>query len=128
MISGTYRALARWTSVRAGFLAALVMFLLLAQRNGSRGARSCPAQAATGAPSPRAVATSENYQLVAIAEGEVLVIYLDRAADNAPVIDAVIELTLDGAVFKAEAQRAAPTRLLRRSSRRWHLRGPGIHQ
>jgi len=32
--------------------------------------------------SPRVVATSERYQLVGIAEGEVLVLYLDRADDT----------------------------------------------
>ena len=34
--------------------------------------------------SPRVVAVSESYQFVGIVEGEVLVVYLDRAADNAP--------------------------------------------
>jgi RND family efflux transporter MFP subunit len=54
--------------------------------------------------SPRVVATSERYQLVGIVEGEVLVIYLDRAADNAPVTTANIEVSLDGEPFKAELQ------------------------
>jgi membrane fusion protein, heavy metal efflux system len=54
--------------------------------------------------SPRVVATSERYQLVGIAEGEVLVIYLDRAEDNAPVAGATMELSLDGESFKAELQ------------------------
>src|SRR6185503_695744 len=60
---------------------------------------------ATGAAesaSPRVVATSETYQLVGIVEGEVLVIYLDRAADNAPITTARIELTLDGGPVKVE--------------------------
>jgi RND family efflux transporter MFP subunit len=60
---------------------------------------------AAGAPaSPRVVATSEKYQFVGIVEGEVLVIYLDRAEDNAPVTTAVIEVSLDGQPFKAEPQ------------------------
>jgi RND family efflux transporter MFP subunit len=61
--------------------------------------------ASHGAPaSPRVVATSERYQLVGIAEGEVLVIYLDRAEDNAPVTTATLEITLDGEPFKAELE------------------------
>ena len=54
--------------------------------------------------SPRVVATSENYQFVGIVDGEVLVIYLDRAADNSPVTTATMEVTLDGELLKAELQ------------------------
>ena len=54
--------------------------------------------------SPRVVAVSERYQLVGIVEGEVLVIYLDRADDNAPVTGAALEVSLDGLPFKAEPQ------------------------
>jgi RND family efflux transporter MFP subunit len=60
-----------------------------------------PAAAAVPA-SPRVVAASEAYQFVGIVEGEVLVIYLDRAADNSPVTTARIELTLDGAPVNVE--------------------------
>ena len=67
--------------------------------------------------SPRVVATSESYQFVGIVEGEVLVIYLDRAADNSPVTTATIELTLDGEPTKVEQTRqTAPTRQPRRCS------------
>jgi len=59
--------------------------------------------------SPRVVATSERYQLVGIAEGEVLVVYLDRADDNAPVTAATIEVSLDGQPFKAELQQTSAT-------------------
>ena len=66
--------------------------------------------AAAGAPaSPRVVATSEKYQLVGIVEGEVLVIYLDRAEDNAPVSTATIEISLEGQPFKAELQQSTAT-------------------
>jgi RND family efflux transporter MFP subunit len=54
--------------------------------------------------SPRVVAASERYQLVGIVEGEVLVIYLDRADDNAPETGATLEVSLDGEPFKAEPQ------------------------
>lgn len=59
--------------------------------------------------SPRVVAVSESYQFVGILEGEVLVIYLDRAEDNAPVTTATIEVSLDGEPFKAEPQEKAGT-------------------
>jgi RND family efflux transporter MFP subunit len=59
--------------------------------------------------SPRVVATSERYQLVGIAEGEVLVLYLDRADDNAPVTAAALEVSLDGQPFKAELQETSAT-------------------
>src|SRR5262247_1032638 len=45
--------------------------------------------------SPRVIATSERYQLVGIVEGEVLVIYLDHAEDNAPVTTASLEVSIN---------------------------------
>ena len=62
------------------------------------------AKAGPSVASPRVVATSENYQFVGIVDGEVLVIYLDRAADNSPVTTATMEVTLDGELLKAELQ------------------------
>jgi membrane fusion protein, heavy metal efflux system len=59
--------------------------------------------------SPRVMATSEHYQLVGIVEGEVLVIYLDRAEDNAPVTTASIEISIDGEPFKAELDKKSAT-------------------
>jgi hypothetical protein len=62
----------------------------------------------TGAPaSPRVIAVSEKYQLVGIVEGEVLVIYLDRAEDNSPVTAATLEVSLDGQSYKAELHEKA---------------------
>ena len=34
-----------------------------------------------------------------------LVVYLDRAADNAPVTTATVQLAIDGTSFKAEPQK-----------------------
>jgi RND family efflux transporter MFP subunit len=59
--------------------------------------------------SPRVAAVSERYQLVGIVEGEVLVIYLDRADDNSPVTAAMIEVLLDGETHKAELQEKTAT-------------------
>ncbi len=82
-------------------------------------------KAAPGAPtSPRVVATSENYQLVGIVEGEVLVIYLDRADDNSPVTTAAIEVSLDGEPFKAELQEKTGTYEVTAPL----LRKPGSHE
>jgi RND family efflux transporter MFP subunit len=59
--------------------------------------------------SPRVVATSERYQLVGIVEGEVLVIYLDRADDNAPVTAAKIEVAVNGQPYKVELEQKTAT-------------------
>jgi hypothetical protein len=42
---------------------------------------------------------------VGIVEGEVLVIYLDRASDNEPVTTATMEVSLNGQAYKAELQK-----------------------
>ena len=62
-----------------------------------------PAAAASVA-SPRVAMTSENFQLVGIVEGEVMVLYLDRASDNEPVTTARIEVSLNGDVIEAALQ------------------------
>jgi RND family efflux transporter MFP subunit len=59
--------------------------------------------------SPRVVATSERYQFVGIVEGEVLVIYLDRAEDNAPVTTATVEVSLNGEPFRVKLQEKTAT-------------------
>jgi len=64
---------------------------------------------AASPPSPRVVATSEKYQIVGVVEGEVLVVYLDRTEDNAPVTGATVEVSLDGEAFKAELQEKTGT-------------------
>lgn len=58
--------------------------------------------AAAGPALPRFAAVSETFELVGVLEGRRLVLYLDRAADNAPVTDAQIELEIAGTKFKAE--------------------------
>ena len=75
--------------------------LLHAHEGHDHAETKAPAASATG--SPRVVATSEAYQLVGIVEGEVLVIYLDRADSNEPVTSATLDVSLDGNSYKAEA-------------------------
>ena len=44
---------------------------------------------------PRLVADSESYELVAVLEGQRLIIYLDRFEDNSPVTDANMTVTIN---------------------------------
>jgi hypothetical protein len=60
------------------------------------------APAATGPALPRFAAVSETFELVGVLNGKQITLYLDRAADNAPVTDAQIELEIGGTKFKAE--------------------------
>ena len=63
------------------------------------------AATSAGAPSPRVTASSEQFQFVGIVEGQVLVIYLDRFADNVPVTSATLDVTIDGEALSAEVQK-----------------------
>jgi LPXTG-motif cell wall-anchored protein len=87
------------------FLATLV-FALAAWAHGGEdhGDGAAPAMAADIA--PRAVAQSEDFELVAVLAQGRLTLYLDRYADNAPVTDAEIEV--ESGAFKAAAQQVAP--------------------
>jgi len=52
---------------------------------------------------PRLVADSESYELVAVLEGQRLVIYLDRFEDNSPVTDANMIVTINEEPVVAQA-------------------------
>ncbi|HRH85786.1 MAG TPA: hypothetical protein PLO41_02965 [Rubrivivax sp.] len=58
--------------------------------------------ASTGPALPRFAAVSEAFELVGVLNGKQITLYLDRAADNAPVTDAQIELEIAGAKLKAQ--------------------------
>ncbi len=89
----------------ASILGAIVLTAGLGLVSARQGHDHGEEQSAAGGPaSPRVIASSEKYQLVGIVEGEVLVTYLDRAEDNAPVTTATLEVSLDGETFKAELQ------------------------
>lgn len=62
------------------------------------------APAAASAQSPRVVATSENFQLVGILKAGRMTLFLDREADNSPVVDATITVTGGDATVVAEKQ------------------------
>jgi hypothetical protein len=85
---------------------------------------AAPAAGSPAPASPRVVATSERYQLVGIVEGEVLVIYLDRAEDNAPVTAASVEVSLNGEPYKAELVAKSGTYEVTAPI----LRSPGSHE
>ncbi|MFZ4808110.1 MAG: efflux RND transporter periplasmic adaptor subunit [Hyphomicrobiaceae bacterium] len=53
---------------------------------------------------PRVSAHTDAYELVAIANGERLIVYLDRYADNAPVLDAQIEILVGATAIPAQPQ------------------------
>lgn len=55
---------------------------------------------------PRAVAQSEDFELVTVAMGGKLTLYLDRQDSNAPVVGAVIEV--ESGAFKAVAKEGEP--------------------
>jgi RND family efflux transporter MFP subunit len=52
---------------------------------------------------PRLVADSESYELVAVLEGQRLIIYLDRFEDNSPVTDAGMTVTINEEPVVAQA-------------------------
>ena len=62
------------------------------------------APAATGPALPRFAASSELFELVGVLDGRQLTLYLDHAADNAPISGAQIELEIGGSKFKPEAR------------------------
>jgi hypothetical protein len=55
---------------------------------------------------PRASAQTEDFELLMVLQGRQLIIYLDRFADNQPVIDAQLEL--ESAGLKAIAKQSSP--------------------
>jgi len=63
-----------------------------------------PAAAAPAGASPRVEAASAEFELVAVAKGQALVITLDRFATDEPITDGSIEVAEQGDALKAEAQ------------------------
>lgn len=84
----------------AASLAAPVAFPALAHEGHEHGDAPKPV-VATSAPTMET--SSSDFELVAVAQGRTLLIYLDRAATNEPVTGATVEVDADG-----EAVTAAP--------------------
>lgn len=85
-------------------IASLVSFAAWAHGGEDHGDAPAPTLAADIA--PRAVAQSEEFELVAILAQGKLTLYLDRYTDNAPVTDAAIDI--ESGAFKAVAAQLAP--------------------
>lgn len=64
------------------------------------------APTAIGPVLPRFAAVSDLFELVGVLNGRQVTLYLDRAADNSPVIEAQVELEIGGKKFKAVKQGA----------------------
>ena len=94
---------------RALFLATVIAFPAWAGGDASDGhshAGSAPAAVPVTASAPRAVAATEDFEVVAVLEGKHLVVYVDRFASNEPVAKAKVEV--EGAGLKGLASEAAP--------------------
>jgi hypothetical protein len=81
-------------------VAALLMPPLVHAGEGHDHGDAAPTS--TGPALPRFTAVSETFELVGVLNGKQITLYLDRAADNAPVTDAQIELEIAGAKLKAQ--------------------------
>src|SRR5688572_30179382 len=79
---------------RAGtaIFAAMLATLIAGTGHGHEGHDHAPQPAVSANGSPRGEAASELFELVAIAKGEELVVYLDRFATNEPVTEATVEV------------------------------------
>jgi hypothetical protein len=91
-------------------LTALLTAMLLSApaafaHGGEDHSHDAPAAQTTRPVAPRAVASTDEFEVVAVIDGGKLVFYIDRYADNAPVAGAKLEV--DGAV-KGVAAEAAP--------------------
>lgn len=92
---------------RAATIIALTVLALSARAHGGEdhGDEAAPPPAVAEA-GPRAIAASEDFELVALPQGGRVLIYLDRFATNEPVANAEVEI--ESGAFKAVATRLAP--------------------
>ena len=86
---------------------ALIGFMGLTSRlawagEGHDHGQAAPASA--GKASPRVSSSSDLFELVGVVERSQMVIYLDRFESNAPVLNAAIEVDMDGTKAMAKAQ------------------------
>ncbi|MBZ0209675.1 MAG: efflux RND transporter periplasmic adaptor subunit [Hyphomicrobium sp.] len=72
---------------------------------------------------PRAIAASEDYEIVAVLKGEELFIYVDRFADNSPVTEARLTVTFGTTDIQTKLM---PDGVFKLESR--ELRRPGKHE
>ncbi len=88
-------------------LAAIMAFPAWAGGDSSDGhSHAAPEAVPVVTVGPRAVATTEEFEVVASLEGKQLVVYVDRFASNEPVIQAKVEI--EGAGIKGFASETTP--------------------
>ena len=92
----------RWLLTLAALLLLHLSGLALAHGGEHHGDAPAPASAVHAA--PRVVAQTDRYELVGILKAERLVIFLDRFADNAPVTDAAITVSINGSDTPAQLE------------------------
>jgi cobalt-zinc-cadmium efflux system membrane fusion protein len=94
---------------RALLLATAIAFPAWAGGDASDGhthGAPAPAPIPVAASAPRAVAATEDFEVVAVLDGKHLLVYVDRFASNEPVAKAKVEV--EGAGLKGLAKEAAP--------------------
>lgn len=87
-------------------LATLLLFMTPAAFAHGDEDHGAPAPAVSKSVTPRAVAASEEFEVVAALEGKKLVLYLDRFASNEPVAGAKVEI--EGGGLKGVAAEVSP--------------------
>lgn len=92
----------------AALLACLLVGSALAHEGHDHGADPQPA---AGTVAPRFEARSDLFELVGVLQGDELLLYLDRAADNAPVREGEIEIESASVQGKATADAGGVFRL-----------------
>ncbi len=66
---------------------------------------------------PRATATGDEFEAVAILQNGQLLIFIDRVADNAPVMGALVSLTVNNQEFQARAEPDGTYRVIVRNAK-----------
>lgn len=79
--------------MRAILCGAVIAFPAWAGGDSSDGhTHAAPEPVLAVAAAPRAIATTEEFEIVAILQGKQLVIYIDRFASNEPIVNAKVEV------------------------------------
>ena len=98
-------ACGRDITIRQGIAVALFAVTLSAFGHGGED-HDAPPPAVNQAVAPRAIASTDDFEVVAVLEDKKLVIYVDAFASNEPVANAKVEI--DRAGLKGVAREAAP--------------------
>lgn len=83
-------------------LAALIAVTPLTTQAGEGHDHGEAPAAPTGPALPRFAAVGDTFELVGVLNGHDLTLWLDRAADNSPVTDATLSLTVGGVTVEVE--------------------------